>query len=93
MFVAREGFKEMLEVDDAASRTIPILSKLIVPLRAALVRSDSCCLFLYALLSKIKKVISHAGLMHGIYIEVIVCCLNCLTVFRLHQMHKFFTVH
>jgi len=42
MFVAREGFREMLEVDDAASRTLPILSKLIVPLRAALVRSDSC---------------------------------------------------
>lgn len=36
-FVAREGFREMLEVDDAGSRTLPILSKLIVPLRAALV--------------------------------------------------------
>ena len=36
-FVAREGFREMLEVDDAVSRTLPILSKLIVPLRAALV--------------------------------------------------------
>ena len=43
MFVAREGFREMLEVDDAASRTLPILSKLIVPLRAALVRSDCYC--------------------------------------------------
>ena len=37
MFVAREGFREMLQVDDATSRTLPILSKLIVPLRAALV--------------------------------------------------------
>lgn len=37
-FVAREGFREMLEVDDARSRTLPVLSKLIVPLRAALVR-------------------------------------------------------
>jgi len=45
MFVAREGFREMLEVDDAASRTLPILSKLIVPLRAALVRSDCCCVY------------------------------------------------
>ncbi|KAJ7336569.1 hypothetical protein OS493_011783 [Desmophyllum pertusum] len=40
-FVAREGFKEMLEVDDAASRTLPILSKLIVPLRAALASTDT----------------------------------------------------
>ena len=37
-FVAREGFREMLEVDDAPSRTIPLLSKLIVPFRTALVR-------------------------------------------------------
>ena len=28
----------MLEVDDARSRTLPVLSKLIVPVRAALVR-------------------------------------------------------
>lgn len=48
MFVAREGFREMLEVDDAASRTLPILSKLIVPLRAALVRSDCCCVYVCA---------------------------------------------
>lgn len=48
MFVAREGFREMLEVDDAASRTLPILSKLIVPLRAALVRSDCCCVYICA---------------------------------------------
>lgn len=41
MFVAREGFREMLEVDDAASRTLPILSKLIVPLRSALASSDT----------------------------------------------------
>ena len=43
MFVAREGFREMLEVDDAASRTLPILSKLIVPLRAALVSCVKMC--------------------------------------------------
>ncbi|KAM7445847.1 hypothetical protein ABFA07_005819 [Porites harrisoni] len=40
-FVAREGFREMLEVDDAGSRTLPILSKLIVPLRAALASTDT----------------------------------------------------
>ena len=66
MFVAREGFREMLEVDDAASRTLPILSKLIVPLRAALVRSDHYCLYIIinyyicVLLSQIKEVLFHA---------------------------------
>ena len=54
MFVAREGFREMLEVDDAASRTLPILSKLIVPLRAALVRYDCCFVYVCAWLSQSK---------------------------------------
>ena len=36
-FVAREGFREMLEVDDATLRTLPLLGKLVVPLRVALV--------------------------------------------------------
>ncbi|XP_068709983.1 PACRG-like protein [Montipora capricornis] len=40
-FVAREGFREMLEVDDASLRTVPLLPKLVVPLRAALASSDS----------------------------------------------------
>lgn len=40
-FVAREGFREMLEIDDATSRTLPILPKLIVPLRAALASTDT----------------------------------------------------
>ncbi|XP_067039067.1 PACRG-like protein [Acropora muricata] len=40
-FVAREGFREMLEVDDATLRTLPLLGKLVVPLRVALASPDS----------------------------------------------------
>lgn len=38
IFVAREGFKQMLDVEDANLRVTPLVPKLIMPLRAALVR-------------------------------------------------------
>ncbi|KAK3710766.1 hypothetical protein QZH41_016758, partial [Actinostola sp. cb2023] len=39
-FVAREGFKQMLDVEDASSRVMPLVPKLILPLRAALSSQD-----------------------------------------------------
>ncbi len=36
-FVARQGFKELLEVPDAGPKVFPVLIKLVPPLRAALV--------------------------------------------------------
>ncbi|EDO38477.1 predicted protein, partial [Nematostella vectensis] len=39
-FVAREGFREMLDVEDSPERTTPILPKLVFPLRAALSAPD-----------------------------------------------------
>ena len=40
-FVARQGFKELLQVADADVRTQPLLSKLSTSLRAALVSANS----------------------------------------------------
>eukprot|EP00794_Sanderia_malayensis_P005702 gene5702-6404_t len=40
-FVACEGFKDMLTVEDAEQRTIPLLPKLVPPLRLALGASDN----------------------------------------------------
>ncbi|XP_078073962.1 PACRG-like protein isoform X1 [Mustelus asterias] len=39
-FVAREGFKELLEVEDAAEKAIPLVPKVIPKLKAALAHSD-----------------------------------------------------
>lgn len=36
-FVACEGFKQMLMIEDAEERTVPLLLKLIPPIRQALV--------------------------------------------------------
>ncbi|CAB3992788.1 Hypothetical predicted protein [Paramuricea clavata] len=36
-FLACQGFREMLEVSDAAGKTIPVLPKLVLPLRLALI--------------------------------------------------------
>ena len=40
MFVARHGFKEMLETPNADSRAIPLLPKLTIAIRGALGHSD-----------------------------------------------------
>ncbi|KAK1175553.1 PACRG-like protein [Acipenser oxyrinchus oxyrinchus] len=40
-FVSREGFKELLLVDGAAEKAIPLLAKLVPALKAALVHTDS----------------------------------------------------
>ena len=37
MFVARQGFKEMLETPNATDKTIPLLARIVPALRAALV--------------------------------------------------------
>ena len=42
-FVASEGLKQMLMIEDAEERTIPLLPKLIPPLRQALVRRFCYC--------------------------------------------------
>ncbi|XP_072107977.1 PACRG-like protein [Mobula birostris] len=39
-FVAKEGFKELLEVGDAAEKAIPLVPKVIPKLKAALAHSD-----------------------------------------------------
>ncbi|XP_078401795.1 PACRG-like protein isoform X3 [Cetorhinus maximus] len=39
-FVAKEGFKELLEVEDAAEKAIPLVPKVIPKLKAALAHSD-----------------------------------------------------
>ncbi|XP_055494282.1 PACRG-like protein isoform X2 [Leucoraja erinacea] len=39
-FVAKEGFKELLEVEDAAEKAIPLVPKVIPKLKAALTHSD-----------------------------------------------------
>ena len=41
VFVARQGCKELLTADGAADKTIPLLSRLVMPLRVALMNSDS----------------------------------------------------
>ena len=38
IFVAAEGFKQMLMIEDAEERTVPLLPKLIPPIRRGLVR-------------------------------------------------------
>ncbi|XP_072352579.1 PACRG-like protein isoform X1 [Scyliorhinus torazame] len=40
-FVAKEGFKELLEVEDAADKAIPLVPKVIPKLKAALAHSDA----------------------------------------------------
>ncbi|XP_051865464.1 PACRG-like protein [Pristis pectinata] len=39
-FVAKEGFKELLEVEDAAEKAIPLVPKVVPKLKAALAHSD-----------------------------------------------------
>ena len=41
VFVARQGCKEMLTADGAADKTIPLIPRLVMPLRVALMNSDS----------------------------------------------------
>lgn len=36
-FVAQQGFKELLEVEDADVKTLPVLGRIVTPLRTALV--------------------------------------------------------
>ena len=40
-FVAQQGFKELLTVDNAGDKASAVLPKIIVPLRAALVRNTN----------------------------------------------------
>lgn len=40
-FVARQGFVELLQVPDAGSKALPVLSKVISPIRTALTHSDN----------------------------------------------------
>lgn len=42
-FVANEGFIQMLMVDDAEERTLPVLSRLITPIKMALMSADGEC--------------------------------------------------
>lgn len=39
-FVARQGFVELLDIPNASTKVIPVLSKLIGPIRNALAHSD-----------------------------------------------------
>ncbi len=39
-FVARNGFRELLELPDAGVRAVPLLSRLLAPIRAALTSTD-----------------------------------------------------
>ncbi|XP_067857828.1 PACRG-like protein isoform X2 [Heptranchias perlo] len=39
-FVAKEGFKELLEIEDAAEKAIPLVPKVVPKLKAALAHSD-----------------------------------------------------
>lgn len=41
VFVARQGCKELITADGAADKTIPLIPRLVMPLRAALMSSDS----------------------------------------------------
>src|SRR5574343_1548229 len=41
MFVARQGCKELLTADGAADKTIPLIPRLVMPLRTALMNSNS----------------------------------------------------
>lgn len=41
VFVARQGCKELLTADGAADKTIPLIPRLVMPLRSALMNSDS----------------------------------------------------
>jgi Parkin co-regulated protein len=41
VFVARQGSKELLTADGAADKTIPLIPRLVMPLRVALMNSDS----------------------------------------------------
>ena len=40
VFVSRQGCKELLNADGAADKTIPLIPRLVMPLRAALMSSD-----------------------------------------------------
>ena len=40
-FVARQGFVELLQIPNSGVKTLPVLSKLISPIRTALSHSDN----------------------------------------------------
>jgi len=42
-FVAHEGFIQLLAVEDAEAKTLPLLSQLIAPFKAALISDDDKC--------------------------------------------------
>ena len=41
VFVARQGCKELLTADGAADKSIPLIPRLVMPLRLALMNSDA----------------------------------------------------
>jgi hypothetical protein len=41
VFVARQGCKELLTADGAADKSIPLIPRLVMPLRSALMSPDS----------------------------------------------------
>ena len=41
LFVARQGCRELLTADGAADKAIPLIPRLVMPLRVALMNSDS----------------------------------------------------
>ena len=40
-FVARQGFVELLQIPNSGAKTLPVLSKIIAPIRTALSHSDN----------------------------------------------------
>lgn len=53
-FVARQGFVELLQVPDAGVKTLPVLPKLVAPIRAAISHQDSKVTFYLFILTPME---------------------------------------